>query len=120
MNTGGYLRLFFLVIVTFFLVISFAPLVDAETAWIKWEHETHQKKEGAKVTFDKWYLQEAFPSYGACMSAIHSTAKNGCEGDKVFDNCYAGDDYLRFSFNSQDEFATLSFHCYPDTIDPRK
>ena len=113
---------FLVVIVTFFFMISLAPKVCAETAWVEWEHETHQTIKSNNVTFDKWHLIQPFPSYQECMSTIHSKAKNACNKDGMYGDsdlwhCNAGDDYFRYS--SDEEITTLEFHCYPDGSDPR-
>lgn len=111
----------FLIFIMMFVITS-ACQANAETAWIKWEHESRATKQGKSIeTSDNWYLQEAFPSYVACTRAIHSSVDGAC-GYLCFGNCKECSESVTFikGYNDNDGPWTIEFYCYPDTIDPRK
>jgi hypothetical protein len=110
---------FFLIFIAFLFTLLVVAQVSAETAWVKWEHETATMKNGQK-NLDNWYLQEAFPTYGACMSAVRATVRDSCNGVLGIGakKCTEEDTFISASY--ENEYHLIEFYCYPDTIDPRK
>ncbi len=53
---------------------------NAGTAWMKWEHETISNR---PKTIDEWYLQDAYPTYEACLRAIRSAAISLCSNEMI-------------------------------------
>ena len=111
---------------------ALAPKAGAETAWIKWQHETltdySNNPLGVEI-INEWRLQEAYPSYGACMVAIRGTVQGFCSALLLGIKGSCREDDTRVSASTVDVTATGSsrrvhtleeFYCYPDTIDPRK
>jgi len=127
---------FILAIVTFFFLLFLTSQASAETAWIKWERSTVVKAKGAPTdgkvqeleTTDKWFRQEAFPSYETCMNAIHAETKGACERAEnahpgFYRSCSEGGTYIDRTYNDASinlQIQGIKFYCYPDTIDPRK
>lgn len=99
-------------------LILLAPNVNAETAWIKWEHIILTMKDGIKTREDNWFLQEAFPSYNACLNEISGTVKTMCTLNFISGECSAEGTSVFINSDKTKEY--IEFYCYPDTIDPRK
>lgn len=108
------ISLFMAIMICFFAVLL-ASTANAETAWVEWEHTTRCSGEGA--TPKNWFLHEAFPSYEACMNAVHGSAKRACRGD-VLKECTSYDTSAVYVYDK--ECYKSEYFCYPDTIDPRK
>ena len=107
-----------IILIVVALVMFFTVTVNAQTAWVEWEHQTNTSLgPPLQTTLDKWILLEAYPTYNQCMQAVYASARNcGPDHGSLHFECWD----TGFSMRSSTDWHFLKFYCYPDTIDPRK
>jgi len=103
------------------LAIIFCVLIgniaNAQCAWVLWlKHCSFITKSGENMRCE-WTLEEAYPIYEQCMKA----RENSWTGYKQMFPKSEGVPFGYLNLSKESEKAlTINFHCFPDTVDPRK
>jgi hypothetical protein len=112
-----------LLAIIFCLFVS--SMANAQCAWVLWERVSHHPidKEG------KWELKKAFPSYNECLEVKESEVHDTAEFMKIWNEVKKKNkSWVKINHGvnvvvwdgEMSEFTIFEYHCFPDTIDPRK
>ena len=100
-------------------LLTFAASASAECAWVLWVEESHFERKKDKEPRFVWKRIFATTSENGCIQGMRGAVKAEASGGDVIRKT---ERYVVRDIGTPEEpyRYTARYHCYPDTVDPRK